>query len=301
MKVSVLIPTYNSEPHLSECLDSVLAQDFADMEILLTDDGSTDQTAKIIETYAVRDARIRWWQNPANLGIVGNHNEILRRAQGDYVKFLHADDKLLAPYALSKMAVTLEENPSVVLVGCRQHLTGAKSRPLIFSNRSGRFDGKRMIVASLEQNTNLIGQPSLTMFRRRAAQRGFDPRFTGHLDFEMWCCLLEQGDFFYLAEDLATWRVHGNQQTARHEKHRIAEHEHLLFMQEFLAKPWLQNAATQRMWFAQTYYLRKKYGAQADSVIATMQEKLAPGSYSWQLLKHKCARPLQNLAQKIRS
>jgi hypothetical protein len=122
-------------------------------------------------------------------------------------------------------------NPGVVLVGSRPHLTGGHTRPLIFSKRSGRFVGQRLIVASLEQNTNLIGQPSLTMFRRQAAWRGFDARFAGHLDFEMWCHLLEHGDFFYLAEDLATWRVHQNQLTARHEKNGSVQHEQLALME----------------------------------------------------------------------
>ena len=59
MKVSVLVPVYNGEAFLAECLDSILAQDFADMEILISDDGSTDGTRQIIEEFAVRDGRIR--------------------------------------------------------------------------------------------------------------------------------------------------------------------------------------------------------------------------------------------------
>jgi glycosyltransferase involved in cell wall biosynthesis len=106
MKVSVLIPVYNCERYLAECLDSVLAQDLKDMEILISDDDSQDGTVDIIRQYAARDARIRWWQNPANLGQARNHNVCLQAARGEFIKFVHADDKFLQPSALSCLPAT---------------------------------------------------------------------------------------------------------------------------------------------------------------------------------------------------
>jgi len=107
VKVSILIPTYNSKQYLSECLDSIVSQDFTDMEILISDDVSTDDTLKAVQAYAVRDARIRWWQNPRNLGFVGNHNACLQQATGEYIKFLHPDDQLLSTSAIRKMVAAL--------------------------------------------------------------------------------------------------------------------------------------------------------------------------------------------------
>ena len=69
MKVSILVPVFNGEKYLAECIESVLAQDFADFEILIADNGSTDGTRAIIEELAVKDQRIRWWTNPSNLGL----------------------------------------------------------------------------------------------------------------------------------------------------------------------------------------------------------------------------------------
>ncbi len=156
-----------------------------------------------------------------------------------------------------------------------------------------------MIIASLEQNTNLIGQPTLTMFRRSQAQRGFDERFTGFMDFEMWCHLLEQGDFAYLAEPLAAWRAHQHQQTARARATRESDDEHLRFMEIYYAKPWLKAAATNRMLFAQIYYLKKQYGAQAGPLTSAMMTQLTPRRYAWQWLKHKTGRPMQKLFRKL--
>ena len=297
-KVSVLIPVYNGERHLSECLESVLAQDYNDVEVLIANDGSSDGSQKIIEQFAARAPRIRWWKNPRNLGLTANANVCLRAAKGQFIKFVHQDDVLLSPTALRKMVAALDENPTAVLVGSQPHLTGAKSPPLIFSKKSHRYDGKKTIIACFEQNNNLIGQPTLTLFRKSAAQRGFDERFTGHMDFEMWCYLLEQGDFFYLAEPLATWRVHQNHQTARAQN--VADREALLLMEIYYEKNWLRTAATDRLLFSQIYYLQKKYSADAAGLTGKMMAQLSARRYAWQWLIHKTARPFQQLARKLK-
>ena len=298
-KVSVLIPVYNGERHLAECLESVLAQDFNDVEILIADDGSSDGSQKIIETFAARDPRLRWWKNRRNLGLTANTNVCLRAARGAYIKFVHQDDALLSPAALRKMAAALDENPAVVLVGSQPHLTGAKSPPLLFFNKSQRCDGKQTVIACFEQNNNLIGQPTLTLFRKSAAPRGFDERFTGHMDFEMWCYLLEQGDFFHLAEPLATWRVHQNHQTARARASGVTDREALLLTEIYYEKNWLRAAATDRLLFSQIYYLRKKYGATAASLTDKMMTQLSARRYAWLWLKHKSSRPFHQLVRKF--
>ena len=298
-KVSVLIPVYNGERHLSECLESVLAQDYNDVEVLIADDGSSDGSQKIIEQFAARAPRIRWWKNPRNLGLTANANVCLRAAKGEFIKFVHQDDALLSPSALHKMVSVLDENPAVVLVSSQPHLTGTKSQPLFFSKKSGRYDGKKTIIACFEKNNNLIGQPTLTLFRKSAAPRGFNERFTGHMDFEMWCHLLEQGDFFHLAEPLATWRVHQNHQTARARKDGTADREAWLLMEIYFKKNWLRAAATDRLLFAQIYYLRKKYGVAAAGLTDKMMTQLTARRYAWQWLKHRAARPFQQLARKF--
>lgn len=300
-KVSVLIPVYNGARHLADCLDSVLAQDFNDLEILVSDDGSADASPEIIQSFAARDARIRWWRNPRNVGLTANSNVCLRAAQGDYLKFVHQDDLLLSTAAIRKLAAALDQHPEASLAGCRQRLTGTSKQPTIFSERGGCFDGRRMILASLEQNTNLIGQPTLTLFRRRQAQRGFDERFTGFLDFEMWCHLLEQGDFIYLPEALASWRVHAQQATARITANPERNPEHLRFMEIYYAKPWLRAAATDRMLFTQIYYLEKQYGAQAAPLTTAMKSQLTPRRFAWQWLRHKTGGPWRKLARKFSS
>jgi len=301
-KVSVLVPVYNGQQNLAECFESILAQDFPDLEILVSDDGSTDNSMEIIKAFAARDARIRWWKNPRNKGLTANSNLCLSEARGQYVKFVHQDDLLLSVHALAKMVAAFDEYPNAALVGCRQHLTGTGKHAFRFSNRTGCFDGRRVIVKCLERNNNIIGQPTLTLFRRLQGRRGFDERFTGFMDFEMWCHLLEQGDFIYLDEPLATWRVHEYQQTAqttRAQKDGTQNYEQLRFVETYYAKPWLRELATDRMLFAQIYYLRKYYGAKALPLISAMMSQLSTGNYVRQWLKHKLSRPFEKLREKL--
>src|ERR1035441_7330528 len=102
-RISVLIPTYNYARYLPEAIESVLEQDLRDLEVLISDDGSTDGSAEVIACYAAKDSRIRFQIHPANLGMVQNWNWCLSAARGEYIKFLFGDDKLASRQALRKL------------------------------------------------------------------------------------------------------------------------------------------------------------------------------------------------------
>lgn len=299
LKISVLIPVYNGRRYLAECLDSVLMQDFADMEILISDDNSNDRSSELIEEYAARDSRVRWWRNSRHSGLTANSNICLREARGEYIKFVHQDDKLLSASALSKYAAALDKHPSAVMAGSCQHVTGKKLQPSLFRFQASLYKGRQLILECFEHNNNLIGQPSLTLFRRASAVRGFDERFVGHMDFEMWCHLLEQGDYVHLDEPLATWRVHADQQTAQLQKAGILDNDPLLLMETYYDKAWVQQNATKQLLFTQIYYLQKKFGSSADSLTNKMMAQLPRYHYTWQWLKHKASRPIMNLSRKL--
>ena len=92
-KISVIIPIYNSEKYLEECLDSILNQTLKDIEIICVDDGSTDNSLTILENYAQRDKRIQIFsQQNLHAGIARNHG--LEKASGEYVHFMDSDDLL---------------------------------------------------------------------------------------------------------------------------------------------------------------------------------------------------------------
>ena len=116
MKISVIIPVYNVEKYLKKCVDSVLAQDFSDYEILLIDDGSTDSSGKICDEYAEKTAHIRVIHQE-NKGQGGARNTGILEATGEYLMFVDSDD-FLKSRALSILYKTASEyDADIVLFG----------------------------------------------------------------------------------------------------------------------------------------------------------------------------------------
>lgn len=115
-KVSVLMPVYNAADFVAEAAQSILGQTFADFEFVVIDDGSTDTSSAIIESYAKRDPRIRFLRNGRNLGIVSTLNRGLAVAAGEYVARMDADDISL-PQRLGRQVAFLEKRRGISILG----------------------------------------------------------------------------------------------------------------------------------------------------------------------------------------
>lgn len=301
IKISVLVPVYNGEEFLPECLDSILAQDDVGMEILLADDGSTDGSVTVLETFAARDPRIRWWKNRQNLGLAGNWNCLLREARGEYIKFVFQDDKLLSATALVQMARLMERHPEVALVASASYIINEQSRILELRDyfREGISDGRQMVVRCLEQPANLIGEPSVVLFRRALVRQAFDAQLHQLLDVDMWFHLLEQGQFAYLKEPLCAFRKHAAQQTHVNSVSGAAVNDDIILFSRWLAKPWLEQAMTRRMNFALAYTLRRQPHDLAQTMSQQLRERMG---YCWYVLfglLWKTRRPVQKLERKL--
>ena len=94
VEISVLIPSHNVEKYIRECLDSIVNQTFKEMEIICIDDGSTDSTLDILNEYALKDSRIRVYENKENKGVGYTRNYLLSLAKGKYIYFMDSDDYL---------------------------------------------------------------------------------------------------------------------------------------------------------------------------------------------------------------
>lgn len=90
--VSVILPTYNSEKTIDKTLTSILSQDYQNLEILVIDDKSSDNTRQIIENFALKDQRIKLFKKPENKGVADSRNLGIKKATGKYVAFLDSDD-----------------------------------------------------------------------------------------------------------------------------------------------------------------------------------------------------------------
>lgn len=113
-RVTIGLPVYNGEPFLIETLASLLAQTFADFELVISDNGSTDRTEAICQRYAAKDARIRYIRSEQNRGAAWNYNRLVDLATGEYFKWAGADD-LIAPGYLARCVAQLDQSPGTVL------------------------------------------------------------------------------------------------------------------------------------------------------------------------------------------
>lgn len=113
-RVTIGLPVYNGENFLSQAIESVLAQSYTDFEIVISDNGSVDDTQDICEEYAAQDSRIRYYRAPENRGASWNYNRTVELARGQYFRWLAHDDKLAAEL-LEKSVAVLDADPGLSL------------------------------------------------------------------------------------------------------------------------------------------------------------------------------------------
>ena len=308
-RISVLVPTYNYARYLPEAIESVLAQDFRDFELLIVDDCSADNTAEIVRPFCARDPRVRFAVNAVNLGMVNNWNHCLRQARGQYIKFLFGDDKLCHPQALGKMAALLERHPSAVLAASARTILDEHSnvvdiwRPLA----EGCHNGRKIIAACLMQNgENLVGEPSAVLFRQADAGRGFDPQYRQIVDLEMWFRLLERGDLAYTREPLCGFRRHPLQETERNAARGLSWREQTLAVYNYAMKPWLPRKVVYPLLF-HLRRARAKNSAAPGSEMMEWERRLAgrlEGGWIWfywlYVVRYRLTKPYHNLVHSTR-
>jgi glycosyltransferase involved in cell wall biosynthesis len=304
-KVSVLIPTYNYARFLAEAIESVLAQDFQDFELLIADDCSADNTAEVVRPFCARDARVHFAVNSTNLGMVNNWNQCLEQARGEYIKFLFGDDKLIHPQALSKMLALMRQYPSAVLAASARTILDEESNTIdIYRDLAeGCHEGRKIITAYLMENgKNLVGEPSAVMFRKTDARRGFDPRYRQITDVEMWINMLERGDLAYTRQPLCAFRCHPSQQTERNTASGVGRREHAVFFSSYAVQSWLPRKVV----FPILFHLRRARRQNPRATDAEMLEcerrliqRWGNGwrCYYWlYCIRYRVTKPFRNLA-----
>lgn len=202
--VSVLLPVYNGERYLREALRSVLAQSFADFELLLLDDGSTDRSLAIAQSFAERDPRVRVVSRE-NRGLVATLNELLQFAQGDLIARMDADDICL-PDRLQRQVAYLQAHPEVVCLGGDVELIDERGRFLTTLRMLERDDE---IQREAMQGHTTICHPC-AIYRRAAIQAlgGYRGEFYPTEDLDLWLRLGEHGQLANLRGPVLRYRLH---------------------------------------------------------------------------------------------
>jgi glycosyltransferase involved in cell wall biosynthesis len=129
--VSVGVPVFNGEAGLARCLDGLLRQDYNNLEIIISDNGSTDATPAICEAYARRDPRVKWVRSEENRGLVWNFNRVSELATGTYFMLAAHDDERAAEF-VSACVERLEQRPDAVLCAAHAEVTIAGTQPVLY-------------------------------------------------------------------------------------------------------------------------------------------------------------------------
>jgi glycosyltransferase involved in cell wall biosynthesis len=301
-EISVLMPTYNYASYLPEAIESVLAQDFTDFELLVVDDCSADNTADVVQPYCDRDRRVRFTVQASNVGMVANWNHCLKQARGRHIKFLFGDDKLTGRQSLGKWLALLRDHPSATLAASARTIIDSQSNVMELSRplSGGCHQGHKLVAACMLEGGNPIGEPSAALFRKADAARGFDPAYRQFVDLEMWFHLLERGDLAYTNEPLCAFRRHARQQTAVNNA-TFSIRESLMLVATYGRKPWIP--ARQRL----DILYRARRGLRRDPAAAPQFRELekryaseaGKPDYFSAGLKYAVVRPLENLKRSL--
>ena len=180
VETTVLIPSYNGGKYLEKALLSVMSQAYSNYEILVVDDGSTDNTAEIIKKINVKN-NIRYYRNEQNMGIVASLNYGLDLARGNYIARMDADDIMLGD-RLKAQVDFLEKNPDYGMAGCWYHTIDENGNRINARQTLTDHDVLRLSLIFRNQ----FAHSSVTMRTEIAKKLRYDPEFQYCEDHDLW-------------------------------------------------------------------------------------------------------------------
>jgi glycosyltransferase involved in cell wall biosynthesis len=240
MKVSVVVPTYNRAYIIRDALQSALDQTYRPFEIIVADDGSTDNTAEIVKRFETQ--KVRYIRHQSNKGCSAAYNTAIAAATGDVIAFLDSDD-LWNPEYLETLVLFLEKHPKVDVVFCDVELQEKtetfpsmmgllRNFPAMLNAkpRQGEyvFTGREMYLCLLEE---VPIKPTAALVRRELFQRagGFNETWPSGTDWDLFLRFSKIADFGYIDRPLAIQRRTAD---ATHQKFR--EQDKLFLLSTFL-------------------------------------------------------------------
>ncbi len=240
-KVTVAIASYNMANYLPEAIDSALAQDHDDVQIVVVDDGSTDDTREVVSRYK-RKVRYHYQENA---GVANAYNRALEMAKGEYVHFLDADD-ILTPSTIGRLAALLDESPSAgfahgdaLVMDAGGEVTGTRVAP-------SSFEGRRLIPSAEAFKELLRGcyvATSALTIRKSVLDKvtPFRQKSVPGEDWDMWLRVAAEYDVAHLPISACYYRVHDASITSAYTVERVMR-SHLYTLDTIFGNPTFRYA-----------------------------------------------------------
>jgi len=226
--VSICVPTFNGKEYLAECIRSIRSQSFTDFEVVICDDRSSDGTLELARETAEDDPRFRFIANPSRLGLVGNWNNCVKEARGEWIKFVFQDDTIAPPCVEALVSACVRHKKLFAFcerdfifegtsAGSERWYTRHRHRLLRDYGDNPVISPETAIrIAAGEPSHNLAGEPTSTLIHRSVFREigGFDDILIHSCDGEFWCRTMIRYGAVFIPENLASFRVHGNAATS---------------------------------------------------------------------------------------
>ena len=214
--VSIVIPTYNNATYIADAVKSVMVQDYPNLEIIIIDDASADNTVEVIAEFT-KDLRVKYIRNNENMGRVATyHKGLYDLAKGEWYLNLDGDDYLTDPSFISKAISWINTYPDVVMVtGACERLVNGKLHYTISNKYDGELnniDGKTFFLDLPSEKASFIHLATLYN-RTRALALNFYSQNIISTDFESLFRLALKGNIITYNKVVGVWRIHGNNES----------------------------------------------------------------------------------------
>ena len=228
--VSLCIPTYNGEAYLQIALDSAVHQTYSHIEILIVDDGSSDNTLNIAEAYSNKHTNIKIYRNEQNQGLVGNWKKCIEHATGDWIKFLFQDDYMDSRCIEKMITACINNNVKFGLCArdfifeenvdekVKNAFINKLSKPEnIFVTKALYTPRETSRLISTHLIENVLGEPICTLFHKSLyySSGGFNSRLKQMVDYEFALKVVLNNPFVFIKEKLVQFRVHMDSTTSK--------------------------------------------------------------------------------------
>lgn len=217
--VSVIIPCYNAEKYVEEAVRSIMTQTYKNIEILVTEDCSTDNTLKILKNLEKEDSRIKVIQNKKNLKIVKSLNNMINIAQGKYIARMDADDISL-PERIEKQVRFMEENPEYGVCGTNAWHIDERGYTIGKSNLPITYEDNKFYLVYY----STLYHPTIMLRSDIYKKNFYSDVFLYAEDYELWCRLVfkENIKVINLVERLFKYRIFQTQSSSVYHNKQIA-------------------------------------------------------------------------------
>ena len=237
MLISVILPTYNGERFINRAISGVLNQSYSDLELLVLDDGSTDNTSAIVQGIAQGDPRVRYIKNEKNLGIQKSLNKGLREAKGAWIARIDDDDQWTDKEKIDKQVNFLKTHKGYILLGTGLITQDTKGKELyrFYNPRKDRDIRKKILYRNCFSH-------STVMFSKEAALKAGGYSESAHAlhieDYDLWLRLGMIGKFANIRDYAVRLTIHKSSISAVHKIVQFKKQLEITHQLDFLKLPY---------------------------------------------------------------